>query len=141
LDVAEQGVDHAVPDEVDLGARDPLAPEVGHGVVLGGEEEVAEVVGQYRLTSSGIARSNDRSPASTWATGMRSFEAVRAQARVELTSPATTTRSGSNSRQVASNAVSTAAVCAACEPDPTSRWTSGRGMPSSSKKTSDMLAS
>ena len=40
-----------------------------------------------RLISSGIVRSKLRSPASTWATGMPSFDATSAAASVELTSP------------------------------------------------------
>ena len=47
-----------------------------------------------RLTSSGMLQSNERRPASTWATAMPSLDAASAQASVELTSPATTTDSG-----------------------------------------------
>src|SRR5689334_15277159 len=47
-----------------------------------------------RLISSGMVRSNDRSPASTWATGMPRFTATSAHAIVELTSPTTTTPRG-----------------------------------------------
>ena len=47
-----------------------------------------------RLTSSGIVRSPDRSPASTWATGMPSLVAASVAAIVELTSPTVRTRSG-----------------------------------------------
>ena len=49
---------------------------------------------RMRLISSGMVRSPLRSPASTWASGMPSFTAVRAAASVELTSPTTTTQSG-----------------------------------------------
>ena len=52
-----------------------------------------------RLISSGIVQSAERRPASTCATGMPSFEAASAQARVEFTSPATTTRSGRSLEQ------------------------------------------
>ena len=40
-----------------------------------------------RLSSSGIARSNERIPASTWATGIRICAAASAPASVELVSP------------------------------------------------------
>jgi len=40
-----------------------------------------------RLNSSGMVRSKDRSPASTWATLTPSFAAVSAQATAEFTSP------------------------------------------------------
>ena len=91
-----------------------------------------------RLTSSGMARSKLRRPASTWATGMCSLTAVRAQARVELTSPTTTTRSGRSARQTFSNSTMTRAVCSAWLPEPTPRKSSGAGISSSSKKTLDM---
>ena len=47
-----------------------------------------------RLISSGMARSRERSPASRWTVLMPSFTPVSAQARVELTSPTTTSQSG-----------------------------------------------
>ena len=40
-----------------------------------------------RLSSSGIVRSNERIPASTWATGIRICAAASAPASVELVSP------------------------------------------------------
>ena len=40
-----------------------------------------------RLCSSGMARLNERRPASRWATGRCSFTAETAPARVELVSP------------------------------------------------------
>ena len=46
-----------------------------------------------RLTSSGIVRSNERSPASTCATGTPSLAATTLHAMVEFTSPTTTTAS------------------------------------------------
>ena len=52
-----------------------------------------------RLISSGIVRSKLRRPASMWATGISSLAAVSAAARVELTSPGTTTRSGRSATQ------------------------------------------
>ena len=47
-----------------------------------------------RLISSGIPRSNERSPASTCATGIPSFTAASVQAIVEFTSPTTTAAAG-----------------------------------------------
>jgi hypothetical protein len=53
---------------------------------------------RIRLISSGIVRSNERSPASTWATGMPSFTAASVAASVELTSPTTSTACGRPAR-------------------------------------------
>ena len=50
-----------------------------------------------RLISSGMSRSLERRPASTWATGMCNFTAARVAAIVEFTSPTTRTTSGSRS--------------------------------------------
>ncbi len=94
-----------------------------------------------RLCSSGIARSKLRSPASMWAIGMRSFTAASAPASVELTSPATTQRSISRSISTRSTPTSAFAVCSPCVPGPTPRNSSGRGIPSSRKKTSDIASS
>ena len=80
-----------------------------------------------------MVRSKLRSPASTWATGTPSFTAASAQATVELTSPNTTGR-GPRLQDSASKRSMICAVCAAWEPEPTSRWTSGCGMRSSSKE-------
>ena len=52
-----------------------------------------------RLISSGIVRSKLRSPDSTWPIGISSFAAQSAAASVELTSPGTSTRSGSSATQ------------------------------------------
>ena len=64
------------------------------GPVVNSRSDNASVT--IRLTSSGIDRSRDRSPASTWATLMGGdiFAATIEQAIVELTSPTTTTQSG-----------------------------------------------
>src|SRR6185503_2443864 len=104
------------------------------GSVTKKKSEIESVT--MRLISSGIARSRLRSPASTCATGMPAFLATMAQASVELTSPTTITRSARRLRQCASKASMIFAVCSACEPLPASKQTSGRGSPSSSKKTS-----
>ena len=72
-----------------------------------------------RLISSGIVRSNERRPASTWPIGMRSLAAVSAAASVEFTSPGTSTTSGSASSSTGSSRSMTAAVCCACDPEPT----------------------
>ncbi len=67
---------------------------------------------------------------------MPSFTAASAPASVELTSPATTTRSGRSSTKACSRPSSARAVCAPCDPEPT--WSSmcGRGNGSSAKKAS-----
>ncbi len=96
---------------------------------------------RMRLISSGIVRSKLRNPASTCATGTNSLAATRAQASVELTSPTTSTRSGRSASTTGSKRFITSAVCTACEPEPTSRLTSGRGRCSSSKKSCDIFSS
>ena len=73
-----------------------------------------------RFTSSGIERTNERTPASTCATGTASFAAASAPARVEFVSPKTTTASGRSAMIAASIPGSMRAVCAACVPDPAS---------------------
>ncbi len=66
-----------------------------------------------RLHSSGIVRSKLRRPDSTWAVGMPSLTAVSTAARVELTSPGTTTRSGfSSSSTGSSRSIVRAVICA-----------------------------
>ena len=94
-----------------------------------------------RLISSGIVRSKLRSPASTWASGRCAFEATIAAARVEFTSPYTTTSAGPRASNTRSSATMIAAVCVAWLPDPTPRSMSGRGSPSSSKNTPDSAVS
>ena len=90
-----------------------------------------------RLCSSGIDQSKLRSPASRWHTGIPSLTAASAPASVELTSPGTTTRSGSQlAGRPASSPSSARAVCAPCAPEPTSSFTCGTGSGSSAKKTS-----
>ena len=74
-----------------------------------------------------------------WATGMLSFDAARAAASVEFTSPATTQTLGSWSSRTCSTPRSALAVCSPCVPEPTPRKTSGSGSSSSSTKTSDIL--
>ena len=76
-----------------------------------------------------------------WAIGTPSFTAASAPAIVELTSPATTQRSISRSSRTRSTPTRTLAVCSACVPEPTARNSSGRGIPSSRKKTSDIASS
>ena len=61
-----------------------------------------------RFTSSGISQSRERRPDSMWATATRSLVAASAAAMVELTSPATSTRSAGCSSRSASMPVSTA---------------------------------
>ena len=94
-----------------------------------------------RLTSSGIERSKERRPASTWASGIRRWAQARAAARVELTSPGTITSSGASASSTGSIASSTAASIRAWVPEPTPSMWSGSGTPSSSRKTSDIIRS
>ncbi len=94
-----------------------------------------------RLISSGIVRSKLRRPDSMWAIGIRAWAAAIAAARVELTSPGTTTSSGASCSNTGSMRSMTRAVCCACVPEPTPSMWSGSGTPSSSKKTSDIMRS
>ena len=52
-----------------------------------------------RFSSSGISRSKERMPASTWPAGIPAWRAAMAPASVELVSPYTSTMLGSNSRE------------------------------------------
>ena len=94
-----------------------------------------------RLISSGIVQSRLLRPASTCATLKPSFAVTSAAATVEFTSPYTSTTSGRVSRHTGSKRCMMSAVWPACEPEPTSRLWSGRGIPSSAKNVSDMSVS
>ena len=60
----------------------------------GGKEVTAIASVMRRLISSGISRSNERSPVSTCAQGIHSFAQTMLQATVEFTSSTTTTMLG-----------------------------------------------
>ncbi len=94
-----------------------------------------------RLISSGMLRSRLLRPDSTCPTGIIRFAAASAQATVEFTSPATSTSLGGDTSRSASKRSRIRAVWMAWLAEPTSRFTSGSGRPSSSKKTRDMAAS
>ena len=94
-----------------------------------------------RLISSGIVLSNERSPASTWASGTPSFAPASAAPTVEFTSPYSTVSAGGFAWYSRSMPTSTSAVCEACVPEPTPRFTSGFGSPSWTKNTSDIRSS
>jgi hypothetical protein len=94
-----------------------------------------------RLISSGIVRSPLRRPASTWATRIPSLLATSAAAAVEFTSPYTTTQFGRSASRTGSIRSMMRAVCTACDADPTSRLTSGAGMPRSRKNEADIASS
>jgi hypothetical protein len=87
-----------------------------------------------RFSSSGIARSKDRMPASTWPVGMPARDAASAPASVELVSPNTSTMVGSSSASTGSSAARMRAVCAVLLPPPAFSSYAGAGTPSSSKK-------
>ena len=63
-----------------------------------------------------MARSNERMPASTWATGIPAWAAAKAPDRVEFVSPYTRTRSGRSPSSSGSSAASIRAVCDAFVP-------------------------
>ena len=62
------------------------------------------------LSSSGIARSNERIPASTWIAATPICAATRAPDRVELVSPKTSTASGFTAPTTGSRAPTMRAV-------------------------------
>ncbi|OQC69884.1 MAG: hypothetical protein BWX47_00829 [candidate division Hyd24-12 bacterium ADurb.Bin004] len=106
------------------------------GLVISIRSEIWSV--RIRFISSGIVLSPLRRPDSTWQTGIPCRTATRAQARVELTSPTTTVISGSGSGRDSSYLCITVAVWTVMEAEPTPRFTSGLGRPSSSKKDWDI---
>ena len=77
-----------------------------------------------RIKSAGLAAyiegqlHPERSPASKCATGTLAFAATTEQAKVEFTSPATSTRLGRRSATSFSNASMMRAVCSAWVPEP-----------------------
>ncbi len=119
----------------------PSASRLSRASALGHSSRSATRSVTVLLTSSGIVQSPDRRPASRWITPTPSFTAARAAAIVELTSPATRTASNRCSTSTASVPVSTAAVCSACEPEPTPRKKSGRGRSSCWRNDSDSIGS
>jgi hypothetical protein len=88
-----------------------------------------------------MARSKERSPASTWAVRIPSLAATSVAAIVEFTSPTTTSQSGRKPSNTGSKRSMISAVCAAWLPEPTSRLSSGAAIPSSSKNTCDIASS
>src|SRR5258707_1025264 len=72
---------------------------------------------------------------------MPSFAAARETATVELTSPTTRTMFGLCSTRTGSMRLRISAVCDAWEPEPTSRFTCGEGMPIWRKKMSESVSS
>ena len=65
----------------------PSAARLATAVGVGANSQLERWSETTRLTSSGIRRSKERSPASTWATGTVSLAATRAPASVEFVSP------------------------------------------------------
>src|SRR4029077_5484631 len=49
LQILPQGIDHHVADEMDARRQDPLAQEVVARALLGGEQELRELVGEYAI--------------------------------------------------------------------------------------------
>ena len=65
----------------------PSAARLATAVGVGAKSQRERWSATTRLTSSGIRRSNERSPASTCATGTVSLAATSAPASVEFVSP------------------------------------------------------
>ncbi len=119
-------------------ARTPSAERFATAASVGANSSVDTWSVRTRLVSSGIARSKDRRPASTWATGMSSLAAASAPARVELVSPYTITIDGLVSTSTCSIASSILPVCAPWDAEPICRLTSGAGMFRPSKNAADI---
>jgi hypothetical protein len=88
-----------------------------------------------------MPRSKLRRPASTWTTGVSIFDATSAHANVEFTSPTTTTAAGRSRCTKGSKRFMTSAVCWACDPERTSRFSSGARIPRSSNRRSFNIGS
>ena len=65
----------------------PSAARLSTAVWLGQKHRSEIVSAITRLISSGMLRSNERSPDSTWPSGYRALAATSAPASVELVSP------------------------------------------------------
>ena len=115
----EVGVVHDVAHLVDA-LRDPLGGQVRDRHVRGQKSRLEIRSTSIRFSSSGIARSKERRPASTWATGTSSLPAASAPASVEFVSPKTRTTSGRSSSTAASIPGSIRPVCSPCVPEPVS---------------------
>mmetsp|Transcript_28235 Transcript_28235/g.78980 ORF Transcript_28235/g.78980 Transcript_28235/m.78980 type:complete len:267 (+) Transcript_28235:1416-2216(+) len=86
---------------------------------------------RVRLVSSGMRRSYERRPASTWAMGIWAWLAARAHANAVFVSPCTTTTRGVSFSRSSPIRARIFAVCAESEPDPTPRLCVGAGTASS----------
>ena len=132
----QRDVDHHVPDELDPPGRRARARGSRPPSRDGHRSRSERWSVRTRLSSSGIARSNERMPASTCATGMPRLR--RRRARRRASSSCRRRRARRPARSVASSGPSAAsmrAVCSVFVPPwiPSSR--SGRGTPSSSTNT------
>ena len=123
LHICKQGVDHRVPDKEDLAGQHTAALKILVRRRRRREEVVRDGIGDDAIDLFGhrpVARAN---PPSTCATRTPSFCAAMAQAMVDVTSPTTRQRSAGESSSSRSYRVMIAAVCSACVPEPTSRFT------------------
>ena len=120
----------------------PERAQVGVGHLAGGEEPVGDRIGHHAvdlLRHGPVARADaafhmrhrHAQLLRRDGAGHGRGDVAHHQAQVAAAPPAAAARS----------ATMIAAVCSACVPDPTSRFTSGSGMPSWAKKSPDMRAS
>ena len=65
----------------------PSAARLTTATSVGQKSRLERRSTSMRFSSSGMERSKERRPASTWATGTSSFPAARAPASVEFVSP------------------------------------------------------
>jgi hypothetical protein len=105
-----------------VGALDGSVERQRREAVLGQKRSVDRRSTRIRFSSSGDDGAKERRPASTCATGTRSFAAASAPTSVELVSPKTTTASGCSFRSAASIAGSRWPVSSPCVPEPDSSW-------------------
>jgi hypothetical protein len=130
-----------LPTRAMLSLEQPSASRLRSASADGVRSRSATASVTTRFTSSGMVQSPDRRPASMWPTKIPILAATRLAARVLLTSPTTSTARGRRSVKKRSSPTITAPVCSAWLPEPTPRSITGRGRPSSSKKTRDMASS
>ena len=104
----------------------PSAARLATAVSLGQNRRSQITSATTRLTSSGIARSNERRPDSTCPDAKPDLAATRAPASVEFVSPYVSTRSGASAASTGSRPAIIRAVCTAWGPQaPSIRWSGG----------------
>ena len=132
---AEVRVEHDVSDDSWTPSRSPRAAGSRRRSPWARRGRLDTRSTSTRLSSSGIVRSKERRPASTWATGTRQLRGRERAGQGRVRVPVDEHQSGCSSTTAASMPGSMRAVCSACVPEPASSRCVGGSSPSSSKKT------